>query len=423
MTGAGFALTACVAAAPTGQPSEPAAQATEIEVWHVNENELDPIIKTFEAANPGVKVKFQYYPWGDFFDKLDTAYAAGTPPDVHRQDDDAIPFFAQRNVLLPLDEYLLNTLNKDDLYWSAVESTMINGKLWVAISAMRVDNFIYNKSMFDAAGVAFPPTTYPSEAWTFDKFRETAAALSKPDELIFGAAGVDNADFMTTIGRSSGGRILDEECLEFLMHESAMVNAIQAAADMMQVEKSAADPETMSAMGGGMEMFNLGQAAMVYGQTRDVPAADVEFEWDVAPMPIIPGNDPVVFSAIECWGVPQVSEQREQAVAFAAHLMSQESQLLFAQTKNIIPINKKAATEIWAAPDKVPPSRKLLVEQLAYGQTLPFAVAFGEVQDIAWPAIQEVALGQKTAQTAMDEVKPLCDQVLQTAGGCLGAPA
>jgi multiple sugar transport system substrate-binding protein len=277
--------------------------------------------------------------------------------------------------------------------------------------------------MFEAAGLDLPPTTYPSEDWTFDKLREVAAALSKPDEMIFGLAGAENADFMTSIGRSQGGQILDAECLEFLMHEEPMVNAIQAAADMMQVERSAADPETLDGFGGGMEMFNLGQIGMVYAQTRDIPAEDVTFAWDVAPMVIVPGFDPIHFAAIECYGIPKVTTHPDEALAFAAHLMSQESQQILATTKNIIPIDKTAATEVWASPDNTPSNRKALVESLAYARTLPFAVGFGQVQDIAWPAIQEVALGQKTAQAAMDEVKPLCDQVLQEAGGCLGAPA
>ena len=64
-----------------------------LNVWHVNETEFDAVIDAFEAQNPNVSIEFQYYPWGAYFDNLQTAYAGGTPPDVHRQDDDEIPFF------------------------------------------------------------------------------------------------------------------------------------------------------------------------------------------------------------------------------------------------------------------------------------------------------------------------------------------
>ena len=77
-----------------------------LNVWHVNETEFDAVIDAFEAHNPNVSIEFQYYPWGAFFDNLQTAYAGGTPPDVHRQDDDEIPFFVQRGALALADPML-----------------------------------------------------------------------------------------------------------------------------------------------------------------------------------------------------------------------------------------------------------------------------------------------------------------------------
>ena len=98
--------------------------------------------------------------------------------------------------------------------------------------------------------------------------------------------------------------------------------------------------------------------------------------------------------------------------------MSEDAQTILAETKNVIPINKAAAEEVWTA--QVDYNRDLLVEAAQYGRTNPFAVGFGRAQEIAWPAIQEVMLGQKTAEEAMTEVKPLVDEALQEIGGCLG---
>ena len=124
-----------------------------LNVWHVNETEFDAVIDAFEAQNPNVSIDFQYYPWGAFFDNLQTAYAGGTPPDVHRQDDDEIPFFVQRGALLSLTQALAD-LNPDEFFWDALSSTAINGEVWVSVPAMRVDNLIINKTMFEEAGVA-----------------------------------------------------------------------------------------------------------------------------------------------------------------------------------------------------------------------------------------------------------------------------
>lgn len=417
-----FAAAACAAPvtapAPAGDTEgtgAAAGDAATIQVWHVDETELDPIIEAFEAENPDINIEFSFFPWGPFFEKLDAAYAAGEPPDVHRQDDDEIPFFAQRGVLLPLDDYLAEFLNPDDLYWETVESTAINGENYVSVPAIRVGQLWYNKDMFEAAGVPLPPASY-DEAWSWDEFVAAAAALTDAENQVYGVGGIENPDFITSIGRSQGAKIISDDCMEFLMDDPVMVESMQMIADMMQVDGIAVDPETAEAFGGVDEMFNAGQLAMRYGDTRDVPEAD--FAFDVTMIPVFEGHDPVIFAAIENYGVAASTEHPEAAAKFAAFLMSEEAQKVFAENKNVIPINRAAAEEVWVNQSDV--NRALLVEAAQYGRTNPFAVGFGRAQEIAWPAIREVMLGQKTAEEVMAEVKPLVDEALQEVGGCLG---
>lgn len=401
-----------VYAAPPGQD-----QVT-IQVWHVDETELDPVIEAFKAANPNIDVEFQFYVWGNFFERLETAYAGGTPPDVHRQDDDEIPFFVQRGVLMSLTE-ALGELNPDDFFWQALQSTAINGDIWVSVPAMRVDNLLINKTMFEEAGVELPPLEYPSENWTWTKLVETANAFSNPDALIYGLVDADNTDFAVSLGRSLGGDVMTEDCMTFVMNEEPMVRAIQNLADLMQVSRGAVDPETQEALGGGGEMFIGGQAGMIYQQSR-FPSGieEVDFEWEIRAIPTYEGHEPNNFLAIECYAVPAVTEQPEAATKFAVFLMGTEAQEVLAANKPIIPFSRAAAADIWIP--NGPTGRELLVESLNYARSNPFAVGFGRVQDIAWPMIQEVYLGQRTAQDAMDEAKPLADEILAEVGGCLG---
>ena len=423
----GAALAACAQPPPQVVKETVIVQATpapveevQLTVWHTEETEFDAIIPNFQLEHPNVKIKFQYYPWGEYFQKLEIAYAAGTPPDVHRQDDDEIPSFAQRGLLLPLEDYLLARIKKEEISWATVESTMIGGHLWVSIPATRVGCLLYNKDLFDEAGVPYPPKTYPSDDWTWDKFAEKARALTDASQMKYGFTGADSPDFVVNMGRSNGGKILSDDCMEFLMHEAPMVEMIQACADLMQKQPvGAVDPETASAFGGGGEMFNTGKIAMCYAQTR-VGSATMQagFEWDFAGVPIIAGKEPVTFAAIECHGVAKATKHPNEAAAFAVFLMDDVAQEIFAKHKTVIPVNK-AAADTWVR--RVPQNRQLLIDAAPYGQTLPFAVGFPKVQEIAWPMMAEVMLGHKTAQQAMDEAKPLCDAALAEAGGCLGA--
>lgn len=411
-------LAAVAAVAPWRGTLQATQATTTLRVWHVNETELVPINEAFVVENPDVAIEYQYFPWGEFWDKLNAAYAAGDPPDVHRQDDDELPFFAQRQTLTPMDDYLAN-IEQDDLYWNIVELTRVGGKLWVSVPAFRVGTLLYNKSMFEAAGVPLPPAAYPSEEWTWDVFAETSRALSKPDELIFGVGGVENMDFVTAMVRSNGGDILSEDCLTFRLGEPEAVEAMQKVADLVLTDRAAADPESIAAFGGeALEMFNQGRLAMVVTQTRELPAEDVDFEWGYAGWPYFPDKEPVVFAAIECFGVPAVTKHPEQAIAYAAYLMSPEAQTILAETKNVIPINRAAAEDIWVPAGKA--DRAFVLEAAKYGRTNPFAVGFGRVQDQTWPIFNEIFLGQKTIEQALAEATPLADAALQEAGGCLG---
>jgi multiple sugar transport system substrate-binding protein len=401
--------------APWRSGARAAQDEVTLRVWHVNETELVPINEVFTAEHPGVSIDYQYYPWGEFWDKLNAAYAAGDPPDVHRQDDDELPFFAQRETLTPMDDYLADVA-QDDLYWNIVELTRVGGKLWVSVPAFRVGTMVYNKTMFEEAGVPLPPAAYPSDEWTWDAFVEASKALSKPDELIFGVGGVNNMDFVTAMVRSNGGDILSEDCMTFRLGEPV---AVQRVADLILTDRAAADPESIEAFGGDtMEMFNQGRLGMVITQTRETPAEDVDFEWAYGGWPVFPDKDPVVFAAIECFGVPTVSKHLDQATEYASYLMSPEAQTILAETKNVIPINRAAAEDIWVPAGKA--DRAFMLEAANYGRTNPFAVGFGTVQDQTWPLFEEIFLGRRPVEEVVAEATTLADAALQEAGGCLG---
>ena len=193
---------------------------------------------------------------------------------------------------------------------------------------------------------------------------------------------------------------------------------MQRVVDLIHNDKAAVDPETVEAMGGVTEMFQQGRLGMHFSTVRESPTEDVDFEWGYAPLPSFPGNDPVIFAAIEASGVPAEAAHAEEAAAFAAFLMSDESQQILAETKNIIPINR-AAAEVWAESGQGA-GRDLILQSVPYARTLPFAVGFGRVQDLTWPLFGEVFLGQRSVDEALEEAVPLANEALAEAGGCLG---
>ena len=244
---------------------------------------------------------------------------------------------------------------------------------------------------------------------------------TEADNLVYGMAGLNSADHSISHGRALGGDVISEDCLEVLMNGAGMVRAFDNSAAFIQDGGGAVDPETQEALGGAGEMFLGGQAGMIYQQSRFPRGIDeVDFEWEIRGIPTYADADgPANFLANECFGVAASTAHPEEAAKFAVFLMGSESQTILAETKSIIPFSRSAAHDIWLP--KGPVGREILVEGLNYARSLPFAVAFGELQDVVWPEIQKIFLGQASAQEVFDAAKPAVDEISAGVGGCVGA--
>lgn len=139
--------------------------------------EMEVMVKTFNESHDDIQVDYKPVPDSpDAMIKLNTMLMANEPMDVTSQwSTDHLQLRVQSDLYEPLDEYFeKNGLNYEEVFGSVVGSiTNIDGKYWSMPYAYKAYGVIYNKSIFDAAGVP-----YPEEGWTWDEFAETALAVS-----------------------------------------------------------------------------------------------------------------------------------------------------------------------------------------------------------------------------------------------------
>ena len=69
-------------------------------------DELEGLIEVFEAQNPGITIAYTTAPFDGYFTRLQTDFAAGSPPDVFELNFENFVTFASRGALAPLDERL-----------------------------------------------------------------------------------------------------------------------------------------------------------------------------------------------------------------------------------------------------------------------------------------------------------------------------
>ena len=138
-------------------------------------------IDAFTRLHPDIRVKvqaIQAVDWKDFFTKILTMVAAGTPPDVVYVATEGAQLFAEK-LAHPLDEYIRRDAADmreffDDVHPSLVEAFMYKGSLYQLPMDWNAANMYYNTAAFAQAGL-----DRPADDWTHIDFRNSLAAMRK----------------------------------------------------------------------------------------------------------------------------------------------------------------------------------------------------------------------------------------------------
>lgn len=145
--------------ADTTTPSEPVeltlwSIATESDAFH--QPYLDAI-KDFEAAHPGVTIKFETFENQAYKTKIKSAVAANELPDVFFTWAGGFSeSFVSSGKVLPLDSYY--SAYSDGISMAALNNVVYDGKLYGSVTNTPVSLMWYNKAMFEEQGVAVPTT-------------------------------------------------------------------------------------------------------------------------------------------------------------------------------------------------------------------------------------------------------------------------
>ncbi|MEJ1092820.1 sugar ABC transporter substrate-binding protein [Microbacterium istanbulense] len=137
------------------------------------------LVEAFQREHPDIPVRIQAIQgqdWSNYFAKILTMVAAGTPPDVVSVATEGTQLFASR-LAHPLDEYVQRDAADmaeyfADVHPSLVEAFMYQGSLFQLPMDFNAANIYYNTSALERAGL-----DRPSENWTTDEFLTVARAM------------------------------------------------------------------------------------------------------------------------------------------------------------------------------------------------------------------------------------------------------
>jgi len=219
------------------------------------ENLLQSILYQCSVQNPDVLVKYEPIP-SDYWPKLKTMMGSGTEPDIFYMDIFQFPFFAQQDVLAPLDDYMAKAgVSRDEFLDTLINAFTYKGKTYGIPKDFNTLALFYNKDLFAQAGV-----DEPTNDWTWDDLKAASQKITK-------ATGVPGFSVPADPGRfpifvfQNGGKIMNDDFTDTLIDSP---EAIEAGEFYTGARKDgwAIMPQDVG-VGWQGEAFGKGQVAMV----------------------------------------------------------------------------------------------------------------------------------------------------------------
>ncbi len=320
------------------------------------------VADAYMEQNPNVTIELWSQPWGDYFTKLDTLFAAGDAtaiPDVFFLSP--VPSYAARGVLQDLNPFIEESgLDLGDYWPGAVESTSFEGLVYGFPRDSGVEVLYYNKDHFDDAEL-----DYPNEDWTWDDLRAAAEALTVQEASgrvsRYGLA-MEGGKYFDWVG-GNGGAILDDmfNPTECRLSQPEAVEAFEFFAGMMNDEIAWRDANLNQA-GGDLTVFLGEQASMFIQNASRVPALNAaEINYDVAPVPSAPdGGRSAGSTNGAAWVMSAVTDAPEASWEFLQFLQSPEGgqAVYFATGEAFPPTRSGAESPVFLNPERGPENKE-----------------------------------------------------------------
>ena len=154
-TGADSQTTAGAAAENTTAAASGDASLTVAWWGNQTRNErTQAALDKYSELNPGVTFDGQFSEWSDYWNKLATAAAGHSLPDVIQMDYAYLDQYVTNNLLVDLTPYIEDgTLNVDNCSQDIINSGSVDGKVYSIAIGINAPAMVYNKTITDQAGV------------------------------------------------------------------------------------------------------------------------------------------------------------------------------------------------------------------------------------------------------------------------------
>lgn len=241
-----------------GGDAAPAGGSLTINIWDSNQQAGIQEICNDWSKESGVDVKVEVVSWDSYWTLLESGASGGTLPDVFWMHSDYAQIYMENDILLDLtDRIAADGIDLGLYYPDIVAIYQSGGKTYALPKDHDTIALLYNKALFDQAGVA-----YPDDNWTYEDMYEAAKAITEatPDDTYGYALNTSNdQDGWYNYIYSYGGNVVNKEKTDTAIDSAES----KAAMEMVRKMLTVATPQSVVAESGTDSLFQSGKVGMI----------------------------------------------------------------------------------------------------------------------------------------------------------------
>lgn len=252
---------------------------------------MEALAAAYHEKNPNVTIEVQISTWSEYWTKLEAMANSNSLPDIFWMHTNEFSKYAEAGILADLTDLYGDVdpnYYKSNFPENLVGNFTYENKIYGVPKDVDTIGLVYNKDIFDEAGVA-----YPDDTWTWDTLVEASQTIhEKTGKYGMMADHNEQEGWLNTIYQAGGHYINEDKTKAGFLDEATQKGLKEYIGWQTDYDFSPSQTELSDL--GKAERFFAGEGAMMYLGSWGINNIYINYpdlNWDVAVLPKCP--DPV----------------------------------------------------------------------------------------------------------------------------------
>ena len=307
------------------------------QIWDAGQKAgMEKLTEAYMEEHPDVKIEVQATGWDEYWTKLEASATSNSMPDIFWMHSNQMYKYADNGILADCSD-IVDANSFSDISIANAEGS--DGKVYGVPKDKDLVVLVYNKEIFDQAGV-----TYPDDTWTWDNLTEASEKIyEQTGKYGYMAYAHDQIGYWNFVYQN-GGEILNEDGTKAEYTEKATSDAIKFYVNLQNNDWCPTQEQFANTS--ATEQFFSGQGAMFFAGSWDLANfcstyTDMNGKWDVAVLPKCPnpesGDGRAVISNSVSYATAAEGKNKDIAMDFLKFVASEEGQRIQGESGVAIP--------------------------------------------------------------------------------------